>query len=217
MVAVPMKPEYGPTLGRLLSPRWKATSRLARIAVVGAAVALVALLLAAGLTLENASYAHGGAVAFSFSYRDLYRVPPEPGGYVRVQSRWGDGALKYSYAVDPLRLPAYSGALSGELPIYAAGYIRMLRGRYRDFALRGEGKTRISNTLTGYQVAYWADVEGQKMYARDVLLVPERAGAREGVDIRMLTSPTAVVQVLSPLEVGESGVLLRPLKTFLFG
>jgi hypothetical protein len=217
MTAVPMKSEYGPTLGRLLSPRWNAAPRLARAAVIGAAVALVALLLAAGLTLENAHYAHGGPVPFSFSYRGLYRVASEPGGYVKVESRWGDGALKYSYAVDPLRLPPYSGALSGELPIYAASYIRALRARYRGFALRGEGKTKISNTLTGYQVAYWADVEGRLLYARDVLLVPERAGERDGVNIRMLTSPTASAQVSSPLEVGETGVLLRPLKTFLFG
>ena len=31
-VAVPMKSEYGPTLGRLLAPRWRAASRAARTA-----------------------------------------------------------------------------------------------------------------------------------------------------------------------------------------
>jgi hypothetical protein len=217
MVAVPMKPEYGPTLGRLLAPRWNAAPRLARFAVVGAAVALVAVLAAVGLTLANTTYSHGGPVPFSFNYRDLYRVAPERGGYVRVQSRWPDGALKYSYAVDPLRLPPYTGALTGEMPIYAASYIRALSRTYRGFDLRGEGKTKISNTLTGYQVAYWADVEGREMYARDVLLMPERPGVREGVDIHMLTAPGASPQVLSPLEVGETGVLLRPLKNFSFG
>jgi hypothetical protein len=40
---------------------------------------------------------------------------------------------------------------------------------------------------------------------------------REGVVIAMLTSPTASAQVSSPLEVGETGVLLRPLKNFAFG
>jgi hypothetical protein len=212
-----MKREYGPTLGRLLSPRWHKASRLARVAVVGAAVALMVLLLAVGLTLEDAHYARGGPVPFGFSYRYLYSVTPDPGGYVKVQSRWRDGSLKYSFAVDPLRLPRYSGALSGELPIYAAGYIRALRRDSQAFALRGEGKTRISNTLTGYQVAYSADVEGREMYARNVLLLPERAGVRKGVIIAMLTSPTASAQVTSPLEVGETGVLLRPLKNFSFG
>ena len=41
MAAVPIKPEYGPTLGRLLSPRWRAASPLAR----GVVWLLVGLLL----------------------------------------------------------------------------------------------------------------------------------------------------------------------------
>jgi hypothetical protein len=217
MTAVSMKREYGPTLGQLLAPRWHAASRLARATVIAAAVGLAAALVAAGLTLENASFSHGGSVPFSFSYRDLYRVAPDPGGYVKVQSRWPDGALKYSYAVDPLRLPAYAGELSGEMPLFAVGFIHTLSGRYRGFELRGEGKTRVNNTLGGYQVLFTADVEGRRMFGRDVLLLPERAGAREGVAVTMLTSPTASAQVLSPMEVGEAGVLLRPLKTFAFG
>ena len=56
------------------------------------------------------------------------------------------------------------------------------------------------------------------MYGRDMLLVAsERPRAREGVDIMMLTSPTASSQVTSPLEVASAGVLLRPVKTFTFG
>jgi hypothetical protein len=216
-MAVSMKAEYGPTLGRLLAPRWHAASPAARMAVIAAGVGLVAVLVATALTLENARFSHGAPVPFSFSYRDLYRVAPDPGGYVKVQSRWPDGALKYSYAVDPLRLPRYAGGLTGELPLYTAGYIRRLRRRYRGFALRGEGRTKVNNTLTGYDVLYTADVQGRRMYAREVLLLPERAGAREGVDVVMLTSPTASSQIDSPLEVGTTGVLLRPLKTFAFG
>ena len=147
-MAAVMKPEYGPTLGRLLAPRWHAATRLARVAVVLAGVGFLAALAAIGLTLANATYSHGGPVPFSFSYRDLYRVAPDPGGYVKVQGRWPDGALKYSYAVDPLTLPAYSGELGAEMPLYATSFIHTLSGRYLGFELRGEGKTRISNTLT---------------------------------------------------------------------
>ncbi len=217
MTALAMKREYGPTLGGLLAPRWHAASRLARAAVVAAAVALVGALVALGLTLENSSYSHGGSVRFSFSYRDLWRVLPERGGFVRVQSRWRNGELKYSFAVGPLRLPAYTGELQGELPLYATSFIRALRERTRGFELRGEGKTRINNTLSGYQVLFYATVEGERLYGRDVLLVAQRAGAREGVVVAMLTSPTASAQVSSPMEVGETGVLLKPLKTFAFG
>ena len=87
MPAVPLKPEYGPTLGQLLAPRWQRASRRARVLVVLAAVAVVALFVGAALTLENAQYARGGPVPFSFSYRDLYRTVPAAGEYVRVQSR----------------------------------------------------------------------------------------------------------------------------------
>ncbi len=212
-----MKREYGPTLGRLLAPRWRAASRLLRAAVIAAAAAVLGVLVAAGLTLENAHFSHGGKVPFSFSYRDLYRVAPDPGGFVKVQSHWLDGALKYSYAVDPLTLPAYSGELSGEIPLYATSFIHMLSSRYLHFELRGAGKARVNNVLTGYQVLFTADVDGERMYGRDVMLLPSRAGVRDGVVVAMLTSPTASAQVSSPLEVGATGVLLRPLKTFAFG
>jgi hypothetical protein len=216
MVAVPMKPEYGPTLGRLLSPRWRAASPRLRAALIAAGVGLLALLIGAALTLENASYSRGGKVPFSFSYRSLYRVTPDPGGYVKVQRHSADGALEDSYAVEPLSLPPYSGELSGELPLYASGYIRALAQRHAGFVLRGEGKTRV-NTVPAYQVLYTAIVDGRAMYGRDVLLLPERQGAREGVELVILTSPTANAQVDSPLEVAGTGVLLRPLKTFSFG
>jgi hypothetical protein len=216
MIAVPMKQEYGPTLGRLLSPRWRAASPLARRLVIAAGVGLLALLVAAVLTLQNASFSHGGRLPFSFAYRSLYRVAPDPGGYVKIQRHRSDGTLEDSYAVDPLVLPPYRGELSGELPMFASGYIRALERRDPGFVLRGEGKTRV-NAVPAYQVLYTALIQGRTMYGRDVLLLPERPGAREGVEIVMLTSPTANRQVDSPLEVASTGVLLRPLKTFTFG
>jgi hypothetical protein len=217
MVAVPMKSEYGPTLGQLLAPRWNGLWRVWRWLAMVAGVLLLVAVVGLGLTLENSTYSHGGRVPFSFSYRGLYRVAPDRGGYVKVQARGADGALKYSYAVDPLLIPPYAGELFGALPLYAASYERVLERRYRGFVLRGEGKTRVSSNLVGYQVLYTAEVEGREVYGRDVLLLPRGKGAREGVDIVMLTSTTASAQVTSPLEVAGTGVLLRPLKTFAFG
>ena len=188
-----------------------------RTAIVLGGVALLAALLAAALTLENASYSHDGRVPFSFEYRGLYRTAPERGELVRVQSRWPDGSLKFSYAVGPLALPPYSGELNGELPLYAAGFIRALSRHYAGFALRAEGKTRISTKLTGYEVAFYAKVEGRRVYGREVLLTPAEAHPRAGVVVTMLTSPKASAQVDSPLEVGDTGVLVRPLKSFAFG
>lgn len=217
MTALAVKREYGPTLASLLAPRWRGRSRRARLAACLAAITVLALALALALTLLNAEYSRGGRVPFSFKYRDLYRVAPEPGGYVRVERHDAQGTLEYSFAVDPLQLPPYSGGLSGELPIYASGFIAELAGRYHHFALRGEGKSKLNSTLTGYQIVYTAQVEGREMYGRDVLLLPEQAGARDGVEIAMLTAPGASSQILSPLEVATTGVLLRPLKSFAFG
>jgi hypothetical protein len=211
-----MRAEYGPTLGRLLAPHWRAAPRLLRAGVIAAGVTLVAIAVALVLTLENAHYSQGGRVPFSFSYRGLYRVASDPGGFVKIEGRYRDGSLKYSYAVAPLELPPYSGSVSGELPVYAALYTVELRRRYPDLVLRGEGKTRV-NTVPGYQVLYTAGIEGHRMLGRDVLLLPPREGVRAGVAIEMLTSPTASAQIKAPSEVASTGVLLRPLKTFTFG
>ena len=211
-----MKPEYGPTLGRLLAPRWRSTSGLIRAAVVLAGVGVLVLAIAVALTLEKAHYSHGQGFPFSFSYRDLYRTSPDPGGYVKVQSRGSGGALDYSYAVQPLELPHYAGALSGELPIYAARYIDELEGRYSDFVLRGESRTRV-NKVPGYEVLYTAQVHGREMYGRNVLLLPEQPGVRRGVKIEMLASTTVNSQIKSPMEVASAGPLVNPLKTFAFG
>jgi hypothetical protein len=218
MAAVPVKPAYGPTLGRLLAPRWHAAPAALRWALRGLSAAVLAVLVAAGLTLENSHYSHGGSVPFHFSYRDLYRVRPEPGSFVTVHNRDADGELRYSYSVGPLTLPRYSGEPSAELPLYAVSVIAGLRSRDPGFQLRGEGKTKVnSRTPTGYDVFYTALVEGREMYGRDILLLPERAGARQGVHLVLLSAPGATKQVRSPAEVASVGLLLLPVKSFRFG
>jgi hypothetical protein len=220
MAAVPIKPQYGPTLGRLLSPRWRLASRFTRIVVIAACAAAIALVAGAVLTLEDAHFSHGGKLPFGFRYRSLYRVHPDPGEYVKLERHRADGTLEDSFAVGPLTLPPYSGEVSGALVLYAEGYIRALSSRYTDFVLRGEGKTRVNtlvNTIPAYHVLFTTTIDGHTMWGRNVLLLPSRPHARQGVEIRMLTSPTANAQVRSPLEVATAGVLLRPLKTFSFG
>jgi hypothetical protein len=211
-----MRPEYGPTLGGLLEPRWRSASRARRTAVIAAGVALAAAVGALVLSIENASYSHGGKVPFTFKYRGLYRTAPDPGGYVKVSRRDAVGRLEDSFAVEPLRLPAYAIGLSAELPLYAAGYVHELNRRYRAVVLRGEGKTKV-NTVPAYAVFYTALVEGRRMYGRDILLLPERPGAREGVDIVLLTSEKESSESASPAEVGTTGILQRPLRSFTLG
>jgi len=216
VAAVPVKPEYGPTLGRMLSPRWRRASRLARGVVIAACVLLLALIAGLVLTLEPARYSHGGGFPFSFTYRGLYRQAPEPGGYARVAAHYPDGSVKYSFAVNPLVLPPYKGEASGAVPVYATGYWHHVEARFPGLKRRGEGKTRV-NKVPAYQVLYDVRLDGREEYGRNVLLLPEHPGARRGVEIVMLTAAGASSEVKEPSEVASGGVLLRPLKTFSFG
>jgi hypothetical protein len=215
MAAVPVKPEYGPTLGTMLSPRWRRAGTVAKAVAIAAGVGLLALIAGVVLTLEPARYAHGGTLPFSFTYKGLYKEAAEPGGYVRVAAHYPDGSIKYSYAVNPLELPPYSGDVAGALPVYATGYAKRLAARFPGLRLRGEGKTRV-NKVPAYQVLYSVNKDGRELYGRNVLLLPAKPEARRGVEIVMLTAAGATKEVKEPAEVASGGVVLRPLKTFSF-
>lgn len=180
-----------------------------------ALVCALASLAAAAVVLNllNARFTHHGRVPFGFSYKGLYRTAPDPGGYVKVVRRSSDGRLEDSYAVMPLDLPAYDGSVTGVLPLAAASYAGTLARRFEGFRLEGEGKTKISASLSGYAVSYSAVVQGRKLYGRDVMLVPERPGQREGVVVEMLSAEPATVTK----PVASGGVLEKPLKSFGFG
>lgn len=209
---IALKPEYGPTLGQLLAPSWHKARMPARLLVTALGVVVVAALGALVANLLNAKYAHSGAVPFRFSYKGLHRTKPEPGQYVKIVRR-SHGRLDDSYAVAPLRLAPYRGSVTGVLPLAASGYADTLGKRLRGFRLEGEGKARISASLTGYAVSYSALVEGRKLYGRDVMLLPERPGSRQGVVVQMLSALPATVAK----PVASTGVLERPLKSFSFG
>jgi hypothetical protein len=214
MATVPLKPEYRPTLAELLLPRWRRVSRAARLLTVAGIAALAVVAAAVVLTFLPAHLSYGGQVPFSFNYRGLYRTAPGQGELVRIVRRTPGGALKDSFAVRSLQLPAYRGGLSGELPLFATGYIRRLSSMYTGFRLRGEGKAKVAAGLAAYNIFYTAVVNGSMMYGRDFLLLAERSGGRRGVDIAMLTSPHANAQITSPLLVATAGVLYEPLRTF---
>lgn len=212
MAAIPLKPQYGPTLGRLLEPRWRAARPSTRALTAIAGSVFATLLIVAVLSLLDASYSQGGRVPFGFRYRGLHRTIPDPGGYVKVE-RTSRGSVQASFAVAPLRLPAYAGSVTAALPLRAAAYVGELRRRFRGFRLQGEGKTRISSTLAGYDVRYTALIGGRRLWGRDVILMPKTAHPREGVVLEMLTSEHT--SVAKP--VATQGVLEKPLKTFSLG
>jgi hypothetical protein len=215
MAAIPLKPEYGPTLGQLLAPRWRAASRLARTLTLAAAAILLALLAGLALTLENAHYSHGGPVPFSFSYRYLYRTATGPDEYVRVEHR-AHGRLEDSVAVGPLLVPAYRSAPRVELPLYATYYIRAVRRRYSDFALSGEGGTQVAG-ISAYHILYTTRVQGHTLHGRDILVLPGRGHPRAGLRIVMLASRALDLALVSQLKTAPTGPLELPLNSFSIG
>jgi hypothetical protein len=226
MPALPLESEYGPTLGELLAPRWRRASAGLRLLWVAAAGLVVAAIAGAALTLASPTVSHGGPVPFSFSYAGLYRTVPAPGGYARVRRVVG-GRLEDSFAVGPFVLPPYHGALGAALAMYASGYVRRLAAGeggahipgQRGFVLRGQGSTQIDavSSYATYNVFYTTTVQGREMYGRNVLLLPDRPGARRGVEIAMLTTVAGNHQVTSALDVGVKGALEEPLGTFALG
>jgi hypothetical protein len=219
MPALPLKSEYGPTLGELLAPRWRRASPGGRTLWVVAAALLAAAIASAALTLASPTISHGGPVPFSFSYGGLHRTSPNPGGYAKVR-RVVDGRLEDSFAVAPFVLPPHRGALGAALAMYAAGYIQKLAASHTlgqsGFVLRGEGSTQIDavSSYATYNVFYTTTVQGQEMYGRNVLLLADRPGAHQGVEIVMLTAAAGNRRVTSPLDVGVKGPLEEPLGTF---
>lgn len=212
MASIPLKPQYGPTLGRLLEPRWHAARALTRGVAIAAGAALSIALIAGVLSLLDAGYSHAGAVPFSFRYRGLYRTTPDPGGYVKV-ARSAHGRLEDSFAVGGLRIPPYAGSVTGTLPLRSAGYVRKLQRRFAGFRLQSEGKTRITSTLAGYDVRYSALIDGRRLSGRDIFLLPSGKHVREGVVLEMLSSEHATLAK----PVATQGVLEKPLKTFSLG
>lgn len=219
-MATPLRPGFGPTLPDLLGPRWRTLGRGGRaFATAGAllVLALAGVAVSAALRGDN-EFVRRQAPTFNLRYADgLERVPAGPGEYLRLESRRGELFLA-SFAVRRLRLPAYRGDPGAKLPIYAETHIAALEREVEGFQRTcdgcGEGKARI-NDVPGYTVNFRAKLGERTLYGRDVLLVPEEDGARDGVILSMRATPAA--QVAGPDTVGSGGVLKLPLRSFRFG
>ena len=174
-----MKPEYGPTLGRLLAPRWHAASPLARGAVIAlgrraawrASSAIV-------LTLLNAPLLPRRPRALQLQLPRPLPDGARPGGYVKVQSAGAPtGALRVllrGRAADAAALQRRALGRAAAVSRPATSPRCGTRYRASCCAARARpGSTRSPPTTSSTRRC----VEGRRMYGRDVLLLPERRGA----------------------------------------
>jgi hypothetical protein len=213
MHAIPLKPEYGPTLDRLLAPWWSRQRLPARIAMALAVAAVVVAAAGVIRSLRDTTYRQRTPIAFHFRYRDLTRTATDPGAFVRLRSD-SDGQLLDSFQVIPLHLPPYRGGLNGFLPEYASRYVDGLRRRDIDFDEIGDGRVRV-NSVPGYAIDYTERIDGHAIDGRDVLLLPVVNGVRNGVVLQMLTRASDDISEMSPVATG--GPLHLALRSFRFG
>jgi hypothetical protein len=216
-VAEPLvKPEFGPTLPALLAPRLRAMPAPARAALALLAVGVVAVV--AWLLLRTPPGEHAVVVtkpiAFNLIYNDpLQRDAPIPPEVLRLATPPG-AADPQRLTVRPLHLPAYKGDPSGFLPLYTEQVVADLATRFTGFVRRGDGRTRVLDT-PGYAIIFQAREHGRTVYGRDVLLVPDQPGARDGLDVLLVSARSAAVP--NAVTVGASGLLKTPLRSVRFG
>jgi hypothetical protein len=154
-------------------------------------------------------------IAFNLRYPPGYeRLPAGDGDLLRLERRRDDGLFLDSFAVRQLDLPAYEGDVSAVLPVYADRELEALRGRFADFELVEEGKARV-NEVVGYLLAFQAREGERRLYGRVVLLPEPVPGARRGVRLEMLATPSAGAG--GATDVGVRGAIKMPYRSFRFG
>jgi hypothetical protein len=215
MPAAPVKPEFRPTLPQLLGPRLRA-SLAARLAVAALAALVAGALVWALFFAGYDQIVVREPLTFNLYRADaLKRLDPRPGELLRLESRRGDLFLQ-SYVVRPLRLAPYRGEPGGAMPLRAERLLAARRGRVPDFELLLEGRARIGDD-PGYELLWRGRLTpgGRRVFGRDVLVLPDRRGVRDGVLIELRATPASGVVTAADLGyIGPSKVALR---SFRFG
>jgi hypothetical protein len=208
-----VRPEFGPTLPQLLRARLGVPARVTTaVALLVVAVAIVVVLASRGGEVHVIH--RTPEPVFNLRYASvLHRSPPRPGVLFELVGTRGDLFLQ-SMTVRPLHLAPYRGAVSGDLPILAVQHAKVSRRAYPGFTVLDEGKARI-NDAPGYQIGFRAKREGRTIYGREVLLLPDEPGVREGVTITVLQTNAAGAHSID--DVGTVGAIKKPYRSFRFG
>ena len=207
-----LRPEFGPSLPQLLRARLGVPERITTaIALVAVAIAAVVVIATRG---GEVHYIHRSGPVFNLRYAPvLHRAPAKPGVLFELDGRRGSLFVQ-SLVIRPLRLPAYRGQVSGMLPVYAARRMEQVRRRYADLAVLDEGKARMGDA-PGYQIGFRARLGKRTLYGREVLVVPDEPGARDGVAMTVVQTHAAGAHTLD--DVGNVGAIKKPFRSFRFG
>jgi hypothetical protein len=183
--ATPPGPDFGPTLPALLRGRFGIRERVSALVAIGilAAIGLTALVHSYATAPTHLVYRGGPTFNLQYPRHVLRRVTPGPGELVRLEAR--RKRLLVSITVLPLHLAAYRGNVTaGLLPVYEDSYARSLRRSQPGFLQSDEGSARV-NDVPGYQIGFRSGPPGHFTWGRDMLLLPQDVGVRDGVVLRL--------------------------------
>jgi hypothetical protein len=174
------------------------------------ALALIAIvLLLKGTTEDGIRTIVHKPIAFNLRYpTEMKRLAAGEGEYLHLKREGQD-----EFIVEPLRLPAYKGDVSGALPVQASRELDKLKQRFPQLEPVEEGKTRI-NRVAGYSIVFRAS-RSPRLYGRVVLLPQGAPGALDGVKLVMLATPKGGAD--KARDVGTRGELKTPYRSFRFG
>jgi hypothetical protein len=211
-VAPLVLPQYRPTLREEISGR-RARIGVAVLGVLG--VAVLAFFVWAFLPHpKGVHYVHRPDPTFNLRYGSVFhRLAPQRGEMLHIRRQAGGRTLD-AFAVSRLTLPDYRGDVAGVLPVYAERVLDELRAAYPGLHLVEEGKARV-NLVPGYSILFRVGSGANRMFGREVLLPKPEAHPREGVRLALRTFKGTVVH--NPRDLGVSGALRTPYRTFQFG
>ncbi|HEV2752282.1 MAG TPA: hypothetical protein VGV36_00460, partial [Solirubrobacteraceae bacterium] len=198
-----VKPGFGPSAPQLLGrlPRW---AQVVFAVLAAALVALAAWWVVAGRNAGEEFTVVPGPVPFNLTWGEEFERVQRDGALLALEHRREDGLFISSFTVRPMTLPPYRGRSSGFLPLFATFHIDDLREREADFQLVGEGKARI-NLVPGYEGVFRTKRSGadreRTIYGRDVMLVPDVPGARQGVLLQLRATPAS--RTPNPMGTGD--------------
>ncbi len=181
MTSIPLKPQYGPTLGscssRAGARRLPTVRALAIAAGVGSAGADGRARAEPARRLLFARWRG----AFQLRIQGpLSRQPQNPGGYVKV-ARSSGGKLEDSYAVAPLAIGSIAAASPAScrwppLPTHARWQPASPPSGWKARARRASARRWPAIKCSTARLS-----TGTRLYGRDVILIPPHHGASEGV------------------------------------
>jgi hypothetical protein len=214
-----VREEFGPTLPELVGPRVRALPRAAQIAL--AALGALIVVAAAALLLRDSRDTRPHAVvrapvAFNLLYpKPLERVTPRGREVLRLQTPPGTAAPQ-SFAVAPLKLPAYRGDVGAVLLGMSGPLIQRMSRTIPGFVWRADGRVNY-NRQPGYEIQFQATIGGRTTYGRRTLLVPGGdTPPREGVDITILAARSPAVSNVNAVA-STNGALKTAIRSFRFG